>query len=45
MYGLNEEVGRHRGREGKVENTLCGVESENVMHMLWECSSFVVVVD
>ena len=38
MRELNEELGRHRGREGKVESILCGVESENVMHMLWKCS-------
>ena len=23
-HGLNEELGRHRGREGKLECTLCG---------------------
>ena len=23
-HGLNEELGRHRGREGKSECTLCG---------------------
>ena len=26
MHGLNEELGRHRGREGKLECTLCGAE-------------------
>ena len=25
-HGVNEELGRHRGREGKLECTLCGVE-------------------
>ena len=25
-HGLNEELGRHRGREGKLECTLCGAE-------------------
>ena len=25
-HGLNEELGRHRGREGKVECTLCGAD-------------------
>ena len=24
-HGLNEELGRHRGREGKSECVLCGV--------------------
>ena len=27
-HGLNEEFGRHRGREGKVECSICGAESE-----------------
>ena len=38
MHGLNEELGRHRGREGKT--FLCGDECENVSHMLWECSTY-----
>ena len=25
-HGLNEGLGRHRGREGKLECTLCGAE-------------------
>ena len=28
--GLNEELGRYRGREGKTECSLCGNECENV---------------
>ena len=36
-HGLNEELGRHRGREGKSECVLCGAECESVVHMLWEC--------
>ena len=40
MYGLNEELGRHRGREGKTECSLCGDECENVSHVLGECSTF-----
>ena len=39
-HGLNEELGRHRGREGKVECTLCGAECESVVHVLWECPAF-----
>ena len=27
-HGLNEELGRHRGREGKVECSICGAECE-----------------
>ena len=34
-HGLNEELGRHRRREGKVECTLCGAECESVVHVLW----------
>ena len=37
-HGLNEELGRHRGRDGKTEYSLCGNECENVSHVLWECS-------
>ena len=39
-HGLNEELGRHRGREGKTESSLCGIECENVSHVLWECSAY-----
>ena len=38
-HGLNEELGRHRGREGKTECSLCGNECENVS-ALWECSAY-----
>ena len=34
LHGLNEELGRHRGREGKTECSLCGDECENVSHVL-----------
>ena len=30
-HGLNEELGRHRGREGKSECVLCGAECESVV--------------
>ena len=39
-HGLNEELGRHRRREGKTECSLCGNECENVSHVLWECSAY-----
>ena len=32
-HGLNEELGRHRGREGKSECVLCGAECESVVHV------------
>ena len=41
-HGLNEELGRHRGREGKTECSLCGNACENVSHVLWECSAYTV---
>ena len=39
-HGLNEELSRHRGRDGKTECFLCGNECENVSHVLWECSAY-----
>ena len=39
-HGLNEELGRHRVREGKTECSLCGNECENVSHVFWECSAY-----
>ena len=39
-HGLNEELDRHRGREGKSECVLCGAECESVVHVLWECSAY-----
>ena len=32
-----EELGRHRGRNGMTECMLCGDECESVVHALWEC--------
>ena len=43
MHGLNEELGRHRGRDGKTECSLCWDECENVSHVLWECQHIVVL--
>ena len=40
MHGLNEKLGRHRGREGKSECILCGAECESMVHVLWECSAY-----
>ena len=37
--GTHGWLGRHRGREGKLECTLCGSECESVVHVLWECTS------
>ena len=35
--GFNEELGRHRGREGKYMCNLCGEDCESVGHFLWNC--------
>ena len=39
-HGLNEELGRHSDRDGRVECTLCAAECESVVHVLWECSTY-----
>ena len=31
--GLNEKLGRHKGREDKTECSLCGDEYENLSHV------------
>ena len=36
-HGLNEELDRHRGREGRKECLLCDDECESVSHVLWDC--------
>ena len=35
-HGLNEELGRHRGREGRKE-CLRNDECESISHVLWDC--------
>ena len=39
-HGLNEELGRHRGRESKSEYALCSAECESIVHVLWERSAY-----
>ena len=39
---MNEEVGRHGGRDGKVDCSVCGAECESVVHVLWECPAYSV---
>ena len=39
-HGLNEELGRHGGREGKLECSICGAECESLVHVLWECPAY-----
>ena len=38
-HGFNEELGRHRGREGKVECNICGAECESVFMCVMGVSS------
>ena len=33
-HGLNEELGRHRGRDGRKECVLCDVDCESISHVL-----------
>ena len=40
-HGLNEELGRHRGREGRKECLLCDAECESVSHVLWDFPAYV----
>ena len=37
---MNEELGRHRGRNGRTECVLCGDECESVVHVLWEYPAY-----
>ena len=39
-HGLNEDLGRHRGMEVKMECSLCGNGCESVSHVLRECSAY-----
>ena len=39
-HGLNEELGRHKGREGRKECLLCDAECESVSHVLWDCPAY-----
>ena len=39
-HGLNEELGRHRGREGRKECLLCDAECESVSPVLWDCPAY-----
>ena len=39
-HDLNEELGRHRRREGKTECSLCGNECEKVSYVFWQCSAY-----
>ena len=38
--GLNEELGRHRGKNDDRQCKLCGDECESVVHVLWECPAY-----
>ena len=40
MHGLNEELGRHRGREGRKQCLLCDAECESVSHVSWDCPAY-----
>ena len=42
-HGVNEELGRHREREGRKECLLCDAECESVSHVLWNCPAYVSI--
>ena len=44
-HGLNEELGRHRGREGTYRSQcmLCDDECESVAHVLWDCPAYNII--
>ena len=44
-HGLNEELDRHREREGMKECLLCDNECESVSHVLWECPAYTCLSD
>ena len=39
-HGLNEELGRHKGRNGMAGCILWGDECESVVHVLWVCLAY-----
>ena len=39
-HGLNEELRRHRGRNGRTEYVLCCDECESIVYVLWECPAY-----
>ena len=41
--GLNEELGRHRGKNDDRQCKLCGDECESVVHVLWECPAYDII--
>ena len=44
-HGLNEEVGRHRGREGKTKCSLCGDEYESCVMGVFSIIIIIVVLE
>ena len=39
-HGLNEELGRHRGRNVNCMCNLCGEDCESVDYLLWNCPAY-----
>ncbi len=38
--GLNDELGRHRGKNDDRHCKLCGDECESVVYVFWECPAY-----
>ena len=41
-HGLNEEFGRHRGREGRSQCMLCDDECKSA-RVLWDCPAYSII--
>ena len=41
--GLNEELGRHRGREGRSQCMSCDDECDSVAHVFWDCPAYNII--
>ena len=42
-HSLSEELGRHKGQNGKTECTYCGAKCESMVHVLWEYLTLAVI--
>ena len=43
-HGLNEELGRHSDRDGRVECMLCGAECKSVVYILHIVGVFYILI-
>ena len=43
-HSLDKELGSHKGMNGMTACILCGDKCESVVHVLWECPAYKVIV-